>query len=259
MTAPSASLVERFQNTIPAASRAIARALLDGLFPWSCVSCKGRATSPLCSRCLERVHWITEPWCPQCGLPLASPPSHPCARCLTDPPAFSRLRALAGYRPADEELDPVGTALRAMKYGSRRALARPLSTLLADRFPFDPSDYEVIAPVPLHLERLRTRGFNQALLLACEVARRFRLALDRALLVRVRDTPPQVGLAESDRQRNVRRAFELRPGRLVEGRSILLVDDVCTSTATARACAAALRQAGAARVDVVVLARALLR
>jgi ComF family protein len=259
MAGGSAPLVERSENNIPRASRAIAQAVLDALFPWSCVSCKGRATSAVCGRCLDRVHWITEPWCPQCGLPLASPPSHLCGRCLTDPPAFGRLRALAAYRPTDEELDPIGAALRAMKYGSRRALGRPLSTLLADRFPFDPSEFDVITPVPLHLERLRARGFNQALLLACEVTRRSRIPLDRALLVRVRDTPPQVGLAESDRQRNVRRAFELRAGRSVEGRSVLVVDDVCTSTATARACATALRQAGASRVDVLVLARALLR
>src|SRR5437588_703048 len=183
MTAGSAALVERSESTIPRVSRAIARALLDAVFPWSCVSCKGPAPSALCGRGLDRTPWTQEPWCPRCGLPLASAPSHLCGRCLGDPPAFSRLRALAGYRPADEELDPVGTALRALKYGSRRALGRPLSMLLADRFPFDPSEYDVIAPVPLHLDRLRARGFNQAALLASEVAGRSRVPLDRALLV----------------------------------------------------------------------------
>jgi ComF family protein len=130
--------------------------------------------------------------------------------------------------------------------------------LLANRFPLDPSDYDLVAPVPLHLERLRSRGFNQALLLAREPARRFALPLDPALMVRVRSTPPQVALDEADRWRNVRRAFALRQGRTVEGCRILLVDDVCTSTATVDACASLLAHQGAASVDVLVVARALL-
>jgi ComF family protein len=258
MTAASA-LPARFENTIPAALRAITKGVVDALFPWSCVSCGGARGAAICRLCLDRVQWITEPWCPRCGLPLASAPSHLCGRCLSDPPPFSRLRALACYRPAEEEKDPIGTALRALKYGSRRALARPLSMLLAERFPFPGAAYDVIAPVPLHIERLRTRGFNQAALLAYEVAKRSRIALDRGLMVRLRNTPAQVGLSEADRRRNLRGAFTLRQGRSVEGRRVLVVDDVCTSTATARACAAALRAAGAETVDVVVLARALLR
>src|SRR5262249_12441810 len=107
-------------------------------------------------------------------------------------------------------------------------------------------------------ERLRGRGFNQALLLAREPARRFGLPVDPALMVRGRSTPPQVGLEEGGRWRNVRRAFALRAGRRVDGCRILLVDDVCTSTATVDACASLLAREGAAPVDVVVVARALL-
>ena len=259
MTAVASALPRRAENTTSGTLRAIAERLADALFPWSCVSCGRRAGSALCGPCLDKVRWISEPWCPRCGLPLASPPSHLCGRCLDDPPPFSRLRALACYRPRDEEEDPLGTAIRALKYGSRRAFARPLAALVADRFPFGGSAYDLIAPVPLHIERLRSRGFNQAALIACDVARRSETPLDRGLLVRVRETAPQVSLPESDRQRNVRGAFALRPGRSVDGRRVLLVDDVCTSTATARGCAGALREAGAATVDVVVLARALLR
>jgi ComF family protein len=257
MTAARTRVLERLYDTIPRAVRAIARRVADQLFPWFCVGCQVPADGALCSACLSRIRWIGEPWCPQCGLPLASGPSHPCGRCATDPPAFARLRAIACYRPADEERDPLGLALRGLKYGGRRALAPTLSTLLAERFPFERCAHDVAAPVPLHVDRLRTRGFNQALLLARAPARRFGLRIDGGLLTRVRDTPPQVGLAEAERRGNVRQAFTLRPGRSVEGLRVLLVDDVCTSTATARACATVLRERGAASVDVLALARAL--
>lgn len=257
MFAPRLAAINRLQHSIPLALRAIAHRVLDQVFPWVCVGCEGAANFALCDRCLAGIRWIKEPICPRCGLPLASPPSHLCGRCVARPAAFSRLRAIAGYR-SSEERDPLGVALRALKYAGRRALAQPLSTLLADRFPFDPCGYDRIAPVPLHLERLRSRGFNQALLLAREPARRFALPVDPALMVRVRSTPPQVGLDEAERRRNVRQAFALRAGRRVDGCRILLVDDVCTSTATVDACASLLIDEGAASVDVLVVARALL-
>jgi ComF family protein len=257
MSTTRAQRPDRPQHSIGTALRTIAHKVLERVFPWTCVGCEGAAKFALCDRCLAAIRWIKDPICPRCGLPLASPPSHLCGRCLARPPAFFRLRAIACYRPS-EERDPLGVALRALKYGRRRALAQPLSTLLADRFPLDPSDYDVVAPVPLHLERLRSRGFNQALLLAREPVRRFALPVDPALMVRVRSTPPQVGLDEADRRQNVRRAFALSVGRRVDGCRILLVDDVCTSTATADACASLLAHEGAESIDVLVVARALL-
>jgi ComF family protein len=244
-------------DTISRAGPAMAKAVADALFPWACVGCGSPAETALCRDCLARVRWIREPCCSVCGLPLGSPPSRPCGRCLADPPPFRRLRAIACYRPSDEDRDPLGIALRALKYAGRRALARSLSMLLADRFPFPSERFDVVAPVPLHIDRLRDRGFNQALLLAREPAHRFKSPLDSGLMLRSRPTPPQVGLSERDRQGNVRRAFMLRPGRSVEGKHVLLVDDVCTSTATARACARVLRDGGASCVDVVVVSRAL--
>jgi ComF family protein len=235
----------------------MAEGVADALFPWACVGCGSPAEAALCSGCLARVRWIREPCCSVCGLPLASPPGRPCGRCLADPPAFRRLRAIACYRPSDEDRDPLGIALRALKYTGRRALARSLSALLAERFPYSSERFDVVAPVPLHIDRLRERGFNQAFLLAREPARRYDLPLDGGLMLRSRPTPPQVGLTERERQGNVRLAFVLRAGRAVEGKHVLLVDDVCTSTATARACARALRDGGASCVDVLVVSRAL--
>ncbi len=164
------------------------------------------------------------------------------------------MRAAAHYRGSEEDRDPLGTALRALKYARRRALATTLGEILADALPFAADEHDRIAPVPLHRERLRERGFNQAALLARPLARRTGALLDLGLLLRTRPTPPQVGLGELERRRNLRGAFALRPGRDVRGLRVLLVDDVCTSGATADACARVLVEAGASAVDVVTLA-----
>lgn len=239
--------------------RATARATLDTLFPWSCAACGREGETILCPDCVRRVRWAQGVLCPVCGLPLASGPEHPCSRCLDRPPAFARARAIAWYRARDEGNDPLGAALRAIKYSGRRALAGPLAGLLADRFPFDHGEFDAVVPVPLHLERLRTRGFNQALLLARGPASRFRIRLEARALIRNRATPPQVGLDETERRRNLRGAFVTNASTRLEKLRVLLVDDVATSLATADACARALRAGGAASVDVLTVARTLPR
>lgn len=235
------------------------RSLLDQVFPWSCVGCGCAAAAALCASCRGAIRWIDSCCCPRCGLPLAGPPAHLCGRCIVDPPAFTRLRAVACYRAAEEDRDPLAIAIRGLKYGGRRALAASLSDLLAERLPFSPGEHDLVAPVPLHVRGLRARGFNQAALLARGPARRLGVRLDVGLLVRRRDTAAQVGLGESERRRNVRRAFAVRPGRRARGLRVLLVDDVATSGATADACAQALLGAGARSVDVLAVARTLVR
>lgn len=248
------SALSRLDASTANTARATVRGLLDAFFPWRCVGCGERADSSICGACRGRIRWIRGPRCVRCGIPFESGPSHPCGRCAARPPAFERMRAAAHYRAGDEDRDPLGTALRALKYGRRRALASTLGEILAEALPFAVDEHDRIAPVPLHRDRLRERGFNQAALLARPLARRTRAHLDLGLLVRTRPTPPQVGLGELERRRNLRDAFALRAGRSVRGLRVLLVDDVCTSGATADACARALLDAGAVKVDVVTLA-----
>src|SRR5439155_8249542 len=124
------------------------------------------------------------------------------------PPSFATARAAALYLPATSGLNPLATAVQAFKYRRRRRLAGALGALLAERYPF--SDDAVLVPVPLHLAKLRTRGFNQALLLARALARRRRLAVAPRLLVRTRATDAQTGLSARERRRNLRAAFAVR-------------------------------------------------
>lgn len=153
-------------------------------------------------------------------------------------------------------MQPVATVLHQLKYQRRLAAARPLRRLVAERAPAWVAGCELLVPVPLHRDRLRWRGFNQSLVLARDLARAKCIPVAPQALVRVRPTRPQVGLDPRLRTANVAGAFQVVDAAGVRDRRVLLVDDVMTTGATVQACALALRRAGARRVDVLVLARA---
>lgn len=165
-----------------------------------------------------------------------------------DPPAFESAVSLYAFE------GPVREAVHLLKYGRRTMLAPALGALLAGGAGPSVRGADLVVPVPLQLRRLRQRGFNQSLLLARALSERLGAPIDARVLRRVRGTRPQVGLHASQRAENVRGAF-IVSGRGLEGRDVLLVDDVYTTGATARECAAALARAGA-RVRVLTLARA---
>lgn len=148
--------------------------------------------------------------------------------------------------------------VHAFKYHHKTHLRRPLALLAADAL----RDFvatcapEVVVPVPLHVRRLRERGFNQAVLLGEIWAREWGLPLQRSVLRRIRWTEPQINLAAAQRRDNVRGAFDVRDANIVEGRRILLVDDVYTTGSTVKECAGVLKAAGAEEVVVVTVARA---
>jgi ComF family protein len=162
--------------------------------------------------------------------------------------ALSRLRSAAAYE------GPVELALQRFKYHGWRRLAEPLALLMAERLVVEGLAASCALAVPLHSSRLRQRGFNQSELLERELCKRLTLTRPPGELVRTRNTPPQVGHDRRWRLENVRDAFEWR-GRPLQGRAILLIDDVATTGATLEACAAALRSAGSGPVMGVSVAR----
>ncbi len=181
-----------------------------------------------------------------------------CARCAATPPSFRRARSIARYRPSAED-DPASlpALIRRHKYGLDQAVGRALAEYLGPSLPLDRGDLDMVVPVPLHRRRLWWRGFNQAALLACEVARRLHLPIETGVLTRVRATNPQTYRHHDDRLRNVRRAFDAPKPLRIAGKRILLVDDVMTTGATVEECARTLLDAGAQAVDVFTLARVL--
>ena len=199
----------------------------------------------------SRIAFLDDPVCDGCGLPFAYDIGARCPACEARPRAFARARAACLYDEHSREL------ILKLKHADRpeigvlfaRWLSRAAAPLLRDA--------DALAPVPLHRSRLFARRYNQA----AEIARPLgRLAGVRYLpdaLARRRATATQGGKSGRGRRVNVKGAFEVPPARRrqVEGRRILLVDDVLTTGATAEACARALLQAGAAAVDLAVVAR----
>jgi ComF family protein len=203
------------------------------------------------------VRLLTGPFCRTCGDPLPSwrvisVALEQCPRCRRGPGRVDAARAAGEYEGTLREI------LHAFKYEGRRVLAGPLAAMLRAAGAGILGDADASVPVPLHPWRRMRRGFNQA----DDLARRLDVPMLRALW-RVRATVPQTGLKAAARRRNVRHAFRLSPflsrerrHRLLEGRIVVLVDDVRTTGATLEACAAALKDAGAREVRALTVARA---
>ncbi|RLA88267.1 MAG: ComF family protein [Deltaproteobacteria bacterium] len=226
--------------------------LLDFFLPRFCLFC-GAPAGPepgaaICSECQSQIEWIHSPMCPCCGAPFhGAGPDHLCSPCQLHPPPYHRARAVALYN------GPVAQAIKNLKYRRGLIYARLLKNWLATSLGLELAQAaDLILPVPLHSRRVRSRGFNQALILAQAFPDR---PLGRDLLIRTRATKPQVGLSGKERQENVHRAFAVKDPAAVAGKNILLIDDVFTSGATVRECAQVLLKAGAKQVEVLTVAR----
>jgi ComF family protein len=213
-------------------------ALLDLLLPPSCPGCglEGELLCRTCRRALERR--------------LGEPPGAPVGLPVPLPDGLVQLEWCASFT------GPARKALHALKYDGEQRLAGPLGELLAARWARAGVAGDVLVPVPIHPDRRRERGFNQAALLARATGRNLRVPVVEALM-RGQATDAQFGLGRRARQENVGRAFVItRPGRAaVAGRWVVLIDDVVTTGATLAACAAALSAAGARAVAGLAVAR----
>ena len=171
-----------------------------------------------------------------------------CGKCLKHPPPFDHT--LAAYRYAF----PVDKLIQALKFNDHLLLAHYLGNALAQQIENRP---DCLVALPLHPMRLRTRGFNQSLLLASHISRQLGIPLLRHACERVRNTPPQSSLPWKEREKNMRQAFACSTGADVNGKHIAIVDDVMTSGASIKELARALKQAGAREVSAWVVARTL--
>jgi ComF family protein len=218
--------------------------LFDLFFPPRCVVCKRRGAW-LCAGCRRAIEPIPEPICVRCG--RSAPAGRTCADCRLHPMTLHGLRAAARFR------DPLREAIHHFKYNGLRALATPLGDILCEAYFRYGLSADLLAPVPLHPSRQTQRGFNQAAALAQRLAARTHLTVASSEFLRVRNTHSQVGLSAAQRRENVRGAFAWH-GPPLQGRSILVIDDVSTTGATINSCAEALVAAGAARVWGLTLA-----
>ena len=224
--------------------RRLASRGLDLLFPAECAVC-GREGSFLCTPCEPRLPRLVQPYCRKCAEPDETAV---CSWCRAEAPAYERIRAPYRYT------GPVRDMVHDLKYSNIRALAPTLGGLLANYLESQRFAADVLAPVPLHPKRERSRGYNQSHLLAREVSRRIQVPMADDRLLRTVDTPPQVSMSgREERRKNIDGAFECT--QAVTGLRVLLIDDVVTTGSTMSACASVLKEAGATSVFGLALAR----
>jgi ComF family protein len=233
------------------------------LFPPRCQVCDAFCADLICEACFADFRFITPPYCDVCGRPFDPSSTGPtvCGECRSGSARFDAARAIGRHTGALRQ------AILNLKFHDRRRLAAPLADLVAVRLEVDETEragalpltkgirrreLQAVIPVPLHTDRLRTRGYNQSELIARHLADRAGLPLWTDVLVRVRPTRPQTEiLSPAERRRNVAGAFEPRKvWRLTEA-CVLVFDDVFTTGSTMNECARVLKRAGAARVDAL--------
>lgn len=241
-------------ESVPELMRRAVRLLL----PADCAACRSPlAGDPIpyfCSGCWSAITPPAHSGCARCDCPFVSQaattysPHHVCHSCAVRPPSYTKAWTLYPYRP------PLQDAICLFKYRGKVALAAPLARLMIDRLPALGS-IDLMMPVPLHVERLREREFNQSLLLADRISRHLGVPVSCSDLIRTVPSPAQTTLSRKDRLNNLRGAFAAPRPESIAGKRILLIDDVFTTGATVNECAKTLRKAGSGDVFVLTLGR----
>ncbi|MBU6418322.1 MAG: ComF family protein [Proteobacteria bacterium] len=231
------------------------RWVLDSVLPPSCLVCDKtvEAQGQLCLKCFTTANFVTAPLCACCGVPLPfaedGAKEHLCDACEVSPPAFTMARAALRYDDTAKKI------IMPLKYGDQSEAAAGLARLMRRPGEEMLQSANLLVPVPLHAARLRQRRYNQAAVLAIALARLTGRPLGLDVLRRWRATRKLEGLSAAERRVELMDAISLRQGAEVLGKRVLLIDDVMTTGATAHQCAKALREGGAARVDVLTVAR----
>jgi ComF family protein len=248
--APSRSIIGHLRG----AWRQAAKFALDIALPTLCVACREPVDGEgVCAQCWAKLSFIEPPYCPRLGIPFVYDPGPELLsmEAIANPPAYQRARAAVRYD------DVARTLVHALKYHDRTDLSPTMGRWMARAGRELLGEADVLVPVPLHWRRGWSRRYNQSGALARAIGRQSGVDVATEALRRVRATEQQIGLSRAQRASNVQGAFKVAPDRMadVQGRRVVLVDDVLTSGATSDACARALLRAKAARVDVLVFAR----
>ena len=231
--------------------------LLDIVYPPQCIACGTNVheNGTICAHCWGDINFITDPQCEMCGFPFdfEVAGSHICAGCAKDPPQFSKARAVFLYDDASRRM------VTSFKYSdrteNRAAYAKWMARVGADML----QDADFIVPVPLHFFKLIMRKYNQAALLAHEIAKITGKKVIADAIIRNKYTKTQAAFSHKGRFKNINGAFEVNKKYLdiLRDKKILLVDDVITTGATANECAKVLINAKVAKVELLTLAKTL--
>lgn len=246
---------------------ALLRSLIQFLYPAQCRHCEENLDPAdghyICKSCWEQVKFIEEPFCQTCGYPLNSFSALPekvfsCDNCPDDV-KFRKARSVTYYYSTMGEDSVAATAIKLLKDQGKIIMTNPLADLMAKEMPklLDVQDYDYIIPVPIHKSKRRKRGYNQMELIGRRLSDKTGIPLEVRSFVKSVNTLPQRGLKAEDREKNIQGSFGVPDRSEIEGKKILLIDDVMTTGATVNECAKVLLRDGKVRyTDVFVLTRA---
>lgn len=230
---------------------------LNLIYPLRCSICgtklESRDKRRLCPICWDNIEWNLPPFCQRCGRSLTEIPNQICKGCQDTKYYFDRAWSAGVYDGALRE------CIHLFKYKRKLSLLHPLVEMLMSfihRFKIELTKYDLLLPVPLHPAKQREREFNQAQLLALELAKKFNIIISSDNLCRIRFTRPMSELTKEEKFKNLEGAFRTRCPHQFQQKDILLFDDLFTTGTTVSECAKVLREAGANTVDVLTLARA---
>ncbi len=224
---------------------------IDLIFPPRCTICKKRGHAVICGDCAGKIEFLPPALCGICGKPKGRRFTEGiCEDCAKERPAFAMARSAALYDGVIKQ------AMHKFKFGGKTALSPFFGDILFSylskgEMPLE--EIDLVIPLPLSSKREKQRGYNQSMLLAEEISGRCSINIDITSLKKIRDVAPQFELSRKERLLNVKGAFRSAP---LAGSTILLVDDIYTTGATAKEASQALKDAGAKDVYVLTLARA---
>ncbi len=238
---------DKHSNHIKAFLEYSRQAAADLLFPRRCPVCGGVAMPKgrlICPACLKQLSFVSSPACMKCGKEIGSREQEYCADCIRRKKSFTRGFALLNYDSR------AAVSMAAVKYHNKREYLDFYARAAALRFgkQFRQAGIQVIVPVPVHASRLKTRGFNQAAVLAEKLSAELGIPWEE-LLIRVKKTEPQKSLGSAERLKNLRGAFEAEQ-EAGKWERVLLVDDIYTTGSTAEICSRALLKTGVKQVFV---------
>ncbi|HAP67637.1 MAG TPA: hypothetical protein DCQ99_07645 [Nitrospinae bacterium] len=234
---------------------------LDIIFPQKCILCESSHdgdAETICPNCMDKISFIKDPACARCGIPfevtypIEESLNYLCGRCRSSPPLFDRALSVCQYDKTASDI------ISTYKYHNKPYIGKDLVSIILKVLYEKITELspELIVHVPLHVKRLKERGYDQAYILAEGIGRGLNIPVSYGNLVRTRYTAPQVSLSGSERMENVKGAFLVIDTSGIKDKSILLIDDVFTTGATIKECVKVIKKAGAGKVYVLTFAKA---
>lgn len=235
----------------------LVKKILDYIFPNRCLSCKAfvQEKSSFCSDCWDEFHFIKEPYCYICSYQLEKSnavANQVCLSCMKSRPSFEFARCLLKYDESSKKL------IHNLKYYDNTNLAKPLSKMLITKYIEDIQDIDIVIPVPMNRFKRIKRLYNHAQLIAEEVSRLIGKKARSDILLKVKNTKPQTVLSKENRLKNLAGSMSIAKGQSIQGKKILLIDDVMTTGSTAEAASKLLKKEGAKSVILLCIARRML-